>query len=67
MNNSPHTSIAIGAGSAGDGEIIIGNNQNYDTTKIDISTKHSIYVAGSTIFSSFPYMPRMFMLKQFIL
>ena len=26
MNNSTNTSIAIGAASAGDGEIIIGNN-----------------------------------------
>jgi hypothetical protein len=30
MNNSNNTSIAIGAESAGDGEIIIGDNQNHE-------------------------------------
>ena len=51
MNNSTNTSIAIGAESTGDGEIIIGNNQNHDSSKIDVSTQHNVYVAGSTKFA----------------
>ena len=48
MNNSTNTSIAIGAESVGDGEITIGNNQNHDSLKIDVSTQHKVNVAGST-------------------
>ena len=51
MNNSTNTSIAIGAASAGDGEMVIGNDQNHDTLKIDVSTQHKVNVAGSTKFA----------------